>query len=152
MTRRTLTTLVVLVVSLGCKISQGPDRSTSISINPESPSKLVTQSSPLVPRAFSVGARNLYATQFIVASSARVSGTFRASGGSGNDIQVFILDGDNYRLLEAGEQFHGYYSSGKISSGSIDVRLPKGSYYIVFNNKFSFLTNKAVDAEINLEQ
>jgi len=81
-----------------------------------------------------------------------VRGTFRASGGSGNDIQVFIVDAENHRMMENGEPFRSFYNSGKVSSGSIDIQLPPGTSYIVFNNKFSFLTNKAISAEISLEQ
>lgn len=150
--RSVVVTIVILLAVLGCKLSQGPDRSPSISINPESPSRLVTRSQPLVPSTFSVAARNAYSTQFNVPSSERVSGTFRASGGSGNDIQVFIVDAENYRLVESGEPFRSFYNSGKVSTGSIDIQLPQGTFYVVFNNKFSFLTNKAISAEISLEQ
>ncbi|HSS19750.1 MAG TPA: hypothetical protein VLL54_06725 [Pyrinomonadaceae bacterium] len=150
--RSIIVILLLLFVALGCKLSQGSDRSTSISIDPNSPKQLVTRSQPLTPSTFSVSARNQFAKQFNVEGSARVHGSFHAAGGSGNDIQVYIVDDENYRLSEQGQAFHGYYISGKVSSGSIDVRLTSGSYNIVFNNKFSFFTNKAIEAEINLEQ
>lgn len=74
-----------------------------------------------------------------------VVGRYTAQGGSGNDIEVFILDDDgltNYRNGHSSPTF--YNSNGRKTVGNFNTWLGTGTYYIVLNNKFSFLSNKVV--------
>ena len=77
-----------------------------------------------------------------------VAGRFRAQGGSGNDIEVFILDSDGLENFRNGHRVPTYYNSGRVTVGTINVTLSEGDYHLVFNNKFSALSNKAVTASV----
>lgn len=105
----------------------------------------------LVSGAFTVGAGSAKYWKFHVGSSgANVVGRFRAEGGSGNDIECFIIDSDGLENWLNGHQVDTYYNSGRITVANINVNLSEGNYAIVFNNKFSVFTNKAVTANIEL--
>jgi hypothetical protein len=69
---------------------------------------------------------------------------FRAQGGSRNDIQVMIMDADNFENWKNGNSADTYYNSGRKTVGSFDVTLGKGTYFSVFNNNYSLITPKAV--------
>jgi hypothetical protein len=75
------------------------------------------------------------------ASNAHVSGTFSATGGSGNDIIVYVSDSYGTTL----------YNSGQVSNGSFNVNLTPGSNYsLVFDNTFSTVSSKTVTAQATL--
>jgi hypothetical protein len=78
--------------------------------------------------------------------SVMVSGHFTASGGSGNDIMVYLLDQDGFVNLKNGHPARTYFNSGKVTQSSIGAVLPNfpASYYLVFDNRFSLITPKAV--------
>jgi hypothetical protein len=80
----------------------------------------------------------------------RVEGRFRAQGGSGNDIEVYIVDEDGFENYRNGHNVPTYYNSGRVTVGRINVNLGEGVYYIIFNNQFAVLSNKAVTANIDL--
>jgi hypothetical protein len=83
--------------------------------------------------------------------SATVEGTFTASGGN-NDIEVFVLDESQYMNWQNGHKFDATYTSGRVTAGKLNVQLPQeaGTYHVVFSNRFSYITNKAVVADVKL--
>ena len=81
----------------------------------------------------------------------RVTGAFRARGGSRNDIEVYIFDDIGLENFANRNSAENYYYSRKVTAGRIDVFLPANKYYIVFNNRFSSISNKAVKAYIELD-
>jgi len=91
--------------------------------------------------------------QFSVPSStkyASVSGTFSASGGSMNDINVLIMDEANFADWRSGRRATQFYESGKLSTGIISASLPSGTFYLVYSNTFSTFARKGVKTEVNL--
>ena len=81
-----------------------------------------------------------------------ISGTFRASGGRGNDIQVVLADEDSLVNLLNGHSVAALYKSQPITIGKLNVPITEsGTYVLVFNNRFSLLSEKQVFAEINLK-
>lgn len=80
----------------------------------------------------------------------RISGSFRARGGSGNDIVVLILDADAYEnwINGHGSSSGCYYNSGKVTVGRFDVNVPPGFYRIVYSNGFSSVSNKVVETQV----
>lgn len=79
------------------------------------------------------------------ATGITVNGHFAASGGIGNDIETFILDHDSFVNFQNGHTATTFYNSGKVTDDAISARLPSGGiYYLVFNNRFSLITPKAV--------
>jgi hypothetical protein len=80
-----------------------------------------------------------------------ITGTFNASGGSGNDIQAVIADEENYTNWINGHQAQAFWTTqGKQTVGNIEARLKPGMYYLAFSNKFSAFTEKQVFLEVDL--
>jgi hypothetical protein len=86
------------------------------------------------------------------ASSVVLQGNFTASGGAGNTIEAFVFSEADYVNWQNWHVTAPFYSSGKVTMGSMEINLPSGAgtYYLVFNNKFSLLSPKTVhlDAEL----
>jgi predicted nucleic acid-binding Zn ribbon protein len=81
----------------------------------------------------------------------RVVGSFRASGGSGNDIQVVLADESEFENWINGHQARVLYSTGQITNGKVDVQITEsGAYVLAFSNTFSTMTDKDVFAEVEL--
>jgi hypothetical protein len=82
---------------------------------------------------------------------ATVTGNFNASGGAGNDIMAVIADESNYMNWINGHQAQVFWGTqGKQTTGSFEVKLAPGTYYLAFNNKFSAFTEKQVFLEVDL--
>ncbi len=81
-----------------------------------------------------------------------VTGNFTSSGGLGNDIEVFIMNSTQYDSWYNGNQTSVYYDSGQVISVKIsNLKLPAGqSYYLIFDNSFSYISGKTVTGEIIL--
>ncbi len=90
------------------------------------------------------------------ATSVLLHGNFTASGGMGNDIEVFVLPESDFVNWQNGHSAKTFYNSGKVTVATLNVTLPAdaGTYYLVFNNKFSLLTQKIlrVDAALTYYQ
>jgi hypothetical protein len=104
---------------------------------------------------FTVAAGGTYEHKITVPAGAynvKLKGHFSATGGSGNDIEVFVLTQDNYVNWNNGHSVPAFYKSGKVTQNAIDVSLPfdAGTYYILFSNKFSFMSPKAIQANMTL--
>lgn len=86
------------------------------------------------------------------ASSVVLHGNFAASGGGGNTIEVFVFSESGYGNWQKQQYADPLYSSGRVSMDTIEANLPSGAgtYYLVFNNKFSTLTPKTIrmDAKV----
>lgn len=85
------------------------------------------------------------------AASASLFGRFRAQGGERNDIEVYVLDSDGFENWRNGNRAPTLYNSGRVTVANINVQLPPGqTYYLIFNNRFSIFSNKAVVSDIRL--
>lgn len=85
------------------------------------------------------------------ASYGTVSGSFTASGGSGNDIRVYIMNQTSFINWENGHTVPVYYSSGQLTTATIRATLPGGTtYYLVYDNTFSVFSSKNVQTTVNL--
>ncbi len=82
------------------------------------------------------------------ASTVAVNGHFSATGGTGNDIDCFILDDDGLVNFKNGHPATTYFNSGKVTQAKIGaVLVTPGTYYLVLDNRFSLFTPKAVQIE-----
>lgn len=82
----------------------------------------------------------------------RVVGSFHASGGMGNDIQVVLAEKSEFENWANGHKARVLYSTEKETSGHMNVPITQpGTYYLAFSNTFSLLTQKHVDADIELQ-
>lgn len=81
-----------------------------------------------------------------------LKGAFRAYGGGGNDIRVLIMSEADYLNFSNGHGAHALYDSGRVTTAAPTVRLPSlGRFYLAFDNSFSLLTPKTVEAQFYLE-
>jgi S1-C subfamily serine protease len=109
-------------------------------------SKMLTEtlvSDHIATNTLSVPARNIVTLSFVVRSEqgALLDGSYSVSGGSGNDVGVVLLTNDNKVLV----------NSGIVKSeGQLRQRLPRGSYLIMFDNRFSTFTSKSVSPNFTL--
>lgn len=115
-------------------------------------SSLSAQAVKLTPDEFVVRAGVARYWKFSVSgSTGRVAGSFRASGGSRNDIRVLITDSDECENYLNGNPANVFYDSGPKTVGRIDVRLNQGGYCIIFDNRNSVVSSKEVATQIYLE-
>jgi hypothetical protein len=86
------------------------------------------------------------------AYNASLKGHFSATGGVGNDIEVFVMTEDDYVNWQNRHTVNTLYNSGKVTQETLNVTLPTdaGMYYLVFSNKSSWLVPRAVQANVNL--
>jgi hypothetical protein len=113
------------------------------------------QTMNIVNGMITVNAGNYESYQFTIpsgASGASVSGSFTASGGSGNDIIVLIMDSTDFVNWQNGHSASAYYNSGQETTGTISASLPAGAtYYLVYSNTFSTFSSKNVQTSVNLD-
>ncbi len=84
-------------------------------------------------------------------TSISVGGSFTASGGSGNDIEVFVMDETNFVNWKNGHQASAYYDSGQLTTGTISASLPSsGAYDLVYSNTFSTFSSKNVQTTVDI--
>jgi hypothetical protein len=104
--------------------------------------------------AATVGAASYTWYKFVVPANVAqiaVTGHFAATGGTGNDIDCFILDEDGFANLKNGHTANTYYNSGRVTQAKIEARnLPPRTYYVMLDNRFSLFTPKAVQIEATL--
>ncbi len=110
-----------------------------------------TNSVWLINTAFALRSGNHLPLRFVVLNNAIVTGKFFAQGGSGNDVKVYILNEDGYINFKNGHTVPTFYNSGQVTVGTVNVALGKGVYYLVFDNGYSLITNKAITANIELK-
>jgi hypothetical protein len=109
----------------------------------------------IIPGTITVYNNNYLAYQVDVTpamNNARLSGDFTTSGGSGNDIKVYLMDNTNYLNWSNGHQANSYYASGQVTAGSFNVNISTaGTYYLIYDNRFSVISNKQVSTHVILE-
>jgi hypothetical protein len=102
-----------------------------------------------------VNSRSFASYKFNIPASTtnvEVSGEFSAAGGADNEIEVYVLADDAFVTWRSGYAANVLYDSGRVDHGSIEATLPAGvgSYYLVFDNRFSQRTGKTVQANVAL--
>ena len=139
---------VAAVVIAGCYHAKG--NYTGLS-KTSSPKQLSAQ---IVSGSFVVEPRTVKQFTVAVASDMahpRLEGSFTASGAN-NDIEVMLLEASQFQNWEKRSKFTVAYQSGRVTSDKLAIPLPaqEGTYYVVFSNRFSLISNKAVVADIVL--
>jgi len=81
-----------------------------------------------------------------------MKGHFAATGGSGSDIEVVVVSEDEFVNWQNGHPSKAFYNSGRVTQDTIKLNLPSdaATYRVVFSNKFSLFTPKAVEANVDL--
>jgi hypothetical protein len=110
---------------------------------------------PITNGALTIAAASLSWYPFTVppdVHNVAVAGHFTATGGTGNDVAVYIVDEDGLANLKNRHAARAYFNSGKVTQGLIGAVLPNlpATYYLVFDNRFSLITPKAVQVNATL--
>lgn len=63
-----------------------------------------------------------------------------------------MLDEAQYTNWQNRDRFKAMYESGRVTDTKVDLELPEtpATYYMVFSNRFSLMSNKAVTANVQL--
>jgi len=70
----------------------------------------------------------------------------------GNDINVEILDIQNFFILKTGQKVNTLYATGPKSSGIINTNVPTNqTFYLVYDNTFSTNSTKQVTTDVSLK-
>ncbi len=85
------------------------------------------------------------------AKDVSLQGHFTATGGANNDIEVSLMDDDTFVNWQNRHPVTPTYSSGRVTQGTLNISLPDaGTYYLIFNNRFSVFSPKAVQDNVSL--
>jgi hypothetical protein len=111
---------------------------------------------PIGEAAFTIPAHGAKQYKFVVpagASAVSLEGHFAATGGPRNSIEVWVMNDDQFVNWMNRHPLMAIYNSQKVTQGTVKVILPPdgGIYHVVFNNEFSMLTPKAVEASLVLK-
>lgn len=154
--------LVLVLVFVGIAVRNTMQENERLRANQRRTPPVVTYQAPqpqphsinLTNGAATVGATSYTWYKFVVpenAAQVAVNGHFVATGGTGNDINCFILDEDGFANLKNGHPIRTYYNSDRVTQAKIEARnLAPGTYYILLDNRFSLFTPKAVQIEATL--
>jgi hypothetical protein len=106
----------------------------------------------VVSGSFDVDARSFKPFKVVVAAGAmnpQIEGTFSATGRN-NDIEVLLLEETQFLNWQNRHKFTAAYDSGRVTADKIKMVLPPepATYYMIFSNRFSLISKKAVAAEV----
>jgi hypothetical protein len=142
--------LALPLVLLSASCTGAPSVSTEISSSVPAP-----DTRNLINGVITIGAGEYYDIKFEVDTGTMrgtgVTGAFKASGGSGNDIEVSILNDAVFGKWITGHNEPTLYYSGKSTSSNISVAISNsGNYHLIFDNSFSLISSKEVNAKVDL--
>lgn len=81
-----------------------------------------------------------------------LSGSFSASGGAGNDITAVVAtEAEFQNWINDHESLVQYSTPGRKTTDSFSISLPEGDFIFAISNKFSFLSQKTVFLNVNLQ-
>jgi hypothetical protein len=108
--------------------------------------------SALTPAEFTIGPAGLRYFKINIGedtNGASLIGKVSATGGSYNDIEVFVIGQDTAINPREGLYGKALYKSTRLSSHNLDVPLPSGQYYLIFNNTWS-PSVKTISADLTI--
>lgn len=146
MNKRHIGILLATIASVGAGVSCSSDSTTQTYI-PTAHTVTLANGVASVP-AGAWGTTQVNVTAAML--SPAVTGSFTASGGSGNDIKVYIMTATDYTNWSNGHAATGLYNSGQLTTGSYNVSLGVGTYYVVYDNSFSVVSAKNVTTRVDL--
>lgn len=103
----------------------------------------------IIDATYKVSPNSYSYVPFTLQCAATVQGGFVANAVLGNDIIIFIVDKDNFGEFENGNTAFTYYNSNKVESGTFDVSLSSGEYYVVLSNEHSTFSTKTVQLQVS---
>lgn len=146
---------ILILLAVGGLLGCGKDRTPMGSSVPSESSGpvFVKQTKTLVRGSLTIPAGRYQEYGFVVLSDARsvvVTGEFLVKG-SGLDILVLVMNDIDFTNWKNGATVRPLYNSGRVTTQRPNVAISQvGVYYLVFDNTYSFITAKTVDATIEL--
>ena len=144
-----VTTVVVLALS-ACGGSKAPVQAVA----PPAPPLVQQLLDTIVQTTFAVPARAFKPIEVVVSSvmsNPRLEGSFTASGAN-NDIEVLLLDEQQFNNWQNRHEFRSAYASGRVTADKLRIDLPEpGKYFVIFSNRFSIFSNKGIVADLKLK-
>jgi hypothetical protein len=139
-------TIVVLAFS-ACGGSKAP-----VNLAPTTPAQQLLNT--IIDGSFVVAPRTFKPFEIVVGagmSNPRLEGTFMASGAN-NDIEVLLLQEQQFSNWQNRNKFKSAYASGRVTADRLRIDLPSepSKYYVVFSNRFSIFSDKGVVADLKL--
>ena len=115
-----------------------------------------TESYQIETKALALAPNQMQSIGFVIPDdwrNARLVGNFRAQGGSGNDIEALITDEDGLinKQNNMWARIKVWYQSGRVTVDTLNVRLPTGKSHLIFENRFSVFSNKAITLNMRIE-
>jgi len=143
--------LAVLFLGFGLVVYFVHADQAAASAQPAPQPKLYTET---IDGAFTIPHLHDKAYRLAVPSGAKdavLQGHFTATGGANNDIEVSLMDDDAFVNWQNRHSVTPIYISGRVTQGTLNVSLPNaGTYYLIFNNRFSVFSPKAVQDNVSL--
>ncbi|MDE1872926.1 MAG: LEA type 2 family protein [Thaumarchaeota archaeon] len=102
---------------------------------------------PIANSQYQVGPGTYTYIPFNMQCSGTATGSFSASAALGDNIIVYIMDSSGFSQFKAGNSANTYYNSDKVASGTFNIGLPSGQYYLVLSNTYSAFSTKNVSLE-----
>jgi hypothetical protein len=91
----------------------------------------------ILDRRIHIAPKSYFAQEFKVANSARLRGTFDST----SPIELAFMTDKGSKV----------YHSARINKGSVDLKLAPGKYYVILENRFSWITSKDVQTVIYIQ-
>lgn len=111
---------------------------------PKMPTIQQTQQTKLpIELAIDVKAGNIWSTPFVI-NQDEMPFKVGFEVAEQRDIIIFLTDAVNYKKFLEGRKFLVNYQSDKVESGLIDIKLPRGQYFLVVSNKHASFWIKKV--------
>ena len=141
--------MIAAIVAAGCYRAKTAYQSSPKSL------ETYAMSETLVSGSFIVPPRDFKPFKITVKADMaqpRITGTFSATGAN-NDIEVTLFEESQFLNWQGRYKFTAAYESGRVTAGKINVELPAeaATYFVVFSNRFSIISNKGVVADVKLE-
>ena len=144
---------VVAAVAVLALAACGGAKKTSVSTSTAAMAS-AQQLDTIIAGSFVVPPRNFKPVEIVIVpgmSHPRLEGTFSASGAN-NDIEVLLLDEQQFSNWQNRHEFKSAYASGRVTADKLRIDLPNepGKYFVIFSNRFSMFSNKGVVADLKL--
>lgn len=80
-----------------------------------------------------------------------LSGTFKVTSGGSRDINAYVVDEIGYTNFRNDNNFRALFSVHRVTTDRFSVTLRSDeAYYFILSNRFSWLTAKTVNADLEL--
>jgi LEA14-like dessication related protein len=126
------------------QVQQSPQSQQLLHVAPSNQLTFQVHSYPIVNSVYRVPPSTYTYIPFNMQCSGTLTGQFSAQASLGDNIIVYVLDSTGFRQFQSGTSASTYYNSGKVSSGTLNVGLTSGQYYLVLSNTYSTFSTKNV--------